>query len=75
MPEHEGSGTDFHLPSPSALPFATSVGIALVLFGLVPDARIWRLALVSIGVILIAIFGAQWVRDSIEEYRNLPPEA
>jgi hypothetical protein len=75
MPDREGTGTDFHLPSPSALPFATSVGIALVLFGLVPDARIWRLGLVSIGVILVSIFGAQWLRDSIEEYRNLPPEA
>ena len=39
------------------------------------SARIWRLALVSIGVTLIAIFGAQWLRDSIEEYRNLPPES
>jgi hypothetical protein len=75
MPDHEGSGTDFHLPSPSALPLGTSIGIALVLGGLVPDARIWRLALVSIGVTLIAIFGAQWLRDSIEEYRNLPPES
>jgi hypothetical protein len=74
MPDQEHSGTDFHLPSPSALPFATSVGIALVLAGLVPDARIWRLALVSIGVMLISIFGAQWLRDAVEEYRNLPPE-
>jgi hypothetical protein len=73
MPDQEHSGTDFHLPSPSALPFATSVGIALVLAGLVPDARIWRLALVSIGATLVVIFGAQWLRDSIEEYRNLPP--
>lgn len=75
MPDHDHSGPDFHLPSPSALPFGTSVGIALVLGGLVPDARIWRLALVSIGVTLIAIFGAQWLRDSIAEYRNLPPES
>jgi hypothetical protein len=66
------SGGDFHLPSPSALPFATSVGIALMLAGLVPDARIWRLALVSIGFIVTVIFGAQWIRDSINEYRDLP---
>jgi hypothetical protein len=75
MPDHEGSGRDFHLPSPTALPFGTSVGIALVLGGLVPDARIWRLALVSIGVILVSIFGAQWLRDAVEEYRDLPPES
>ena len=61
-PDDHGSG--FHLPSPSALPFA----------GLVPDARIWRLALVSLGATITIIFGAQWVRDSIAEYRNLPDE-
>jgi hypothetical protein len=75
MPDHDHSGTNFHLPAPSALPFATSAGIALVLFGLVPDARIWRLALVSLGATVVAVFGAQWLRDSIEEYRNLPPES
>jgi hypothetical protein len=73
MADHEGSkARDFHLPEPSALPFATSMGVALVLFGLVPDARIWRLALVSIGVTIAIIFGAQWVRAAISEYRDLP---
>ena len=67
----EGSG-GFHLPSPSALPFATSAGIAIVLAGLVPDARIWRLALVSLGATITIIFGAQWVRDAIAEYNDLP---
>jgi hypothetical protein len=73
MADHDGSEPrDFHLPQPSALPFATSIGIALVLFGLVPDARIWRLTLVSIGVTIAIIFGAQWVRAAIAEYRDLP---
>jgi hypothetical protein len=73
MADHDGSGArDFHLPAPSALPFATSMGAALVLFGLVPDERIWRLALVSIGVTIAIIFGAQWVRAAIAEYRDLP---
>jgi hypothetical protein len=67
--DHTGG---FHLPSPSALPFATSVGIAIVLAGLVPDARIWRLALVSLGATITIIFGAQWVRDAIAEYNDLP---
>ncbi len=70
--EHGSEGRDFHLPEPSALPFATSIGIALVLFGLVPDARIWRLTLVSIGATIALIFGAQWVRAAVNEYRNLP---
>jgi hypothetical protein len=74
MADPDRPGRDFHLPSPSALPFGTSVGVALVLWGLVPDARIWRFAAVAIGFMVIAIFGALWLRDSIEEYRNLPPE-
>jgi hypothetical protein len=72
MADPDHTGGDFHLPSPSALPFATSIGIALVLAGLVPDARIWRLGLVSIGFIVTVIFGAQWIRDAVDEYRNLP---
>jgi hypothetical protein len=72
MADPDHTGGDFHLPSPSALPFATSIGIALVLAGLVPDARIWRLALVSIGFIVTVIFGAQWLRDAVNEYRDLP---
>jgi len=72
MADPDHTGGDVHLPSPSALPFATSIGIALVLAGLVPDARIWRLALVSIGFIVTVIFGAQWLRDAVNEYRDLP---
>ncbi|HEX3331526.1 MAG TPA: hypothetical protein VHS27_16500 [Gaiellales bacterium] len=72
MADPDHTGGDFHLPAPSALPFATSIGIALVLAGLVPDARIWRLALVSIGFIVTVIFGAQWLRDAVNEYGDLP---
>jgi hypothetical protein len=68
--DHTSGG--FHLPEPSALPFATSVGIALVFAGLVPDARIWRLALVSLGATIAIIFGAQWVRAAIAEFNDLP---
>ena len=72
MADPQHTGGDFHLPSPSALPFATSIGIALMLAGLVPDARIWRLALVSLGFMVTVIFGAQWIRDAINEYGDLP---
>jgi hypothetical protein len=67
MPEHE----DFHLPQPSLLPVVTSIGIALMLFGFVPDSRLWRLALVSIGTMIALGAGWLWVRDSMDEYRDL----
>ena len=67
MAEHE----DFHLPEPSALPIVTSIGIALILFGFVPDSRLWRLAMVSIGTMIALGAGWIWFRDSMTEYREL----
>jgi hypothetical protein len=69
--EHEAHD-ELHLPGPSFAPIVLSAGIALVLFGLVPDSRLWRLALVSIGVIVATIAAMVWVRDAIAEYRDLP---
>jgi hypothetical protein len=69
MSEPDGG---FHLPSPSSHPIVTSLGIALMLVGLVPDARIWRLALISIGSMIFLIGVWLWVSDAVEEYRNLP---
>ena len=62
----------FHLPAPSNQPIVTSIGIALMLVGLVPDARIWRMAMVSVGAMVFLIGVWLWVSDAIEEYRNLP---
>jgi hypothetical protein len=67
MAEHD----DFHLPEPSLLPIVTSIGIALMLFGFVPDSRLWRLAIVTLGAILALGAGWLWLRDSMNEYRQL----
>ncbi len=72
MPEQPPDHEQFHLPSPSIQPFITSLGVALMLFGLVPDARLWRMSLVAIGLIVFVIGAAQWTREAIAEYRNLP---
>jgi hypothetical protein len=63
---------EIHLPSPSGVPIVTGVGLALILFGFVPDARLWRLALVSLGVIIATGAVWRWVQDAIAEYRGLP---
>lgn len=63
---------DFHLPSPSGTPIVVGAGTALILFGFVPDARIWRLALVSLGVTIVVGGAWRWVVEAMEEYRNLP---
>ena len=67
MAEHD----DFHLPEPSLLPVLTSIGIALMLFGFVPDSRLWRLALVTLGAMLAVGAGWIWLRDSMNEFRDL----
>ena len=67
MAEHD----DFHLPEPSLLPVLTSIGIALMLFGFVPDSRLWRLALVTLGAMLTVGAGWIWLRDSMDEFSRL----
>lgn len=62
---------EIHLPAPSALPIALSLGIALLLFGFVPDSRLWRLAIVSIGATICGAVAWVWVRDSLAEFRDL----
>ena len=62
---------EIHLPAPSALPIALSLGIALVLFGFVPDSRLWRLARGSVGAPICAAVAGVGVRDSLAEFRDL----
>lgn len=69
-PEHN----PFHLPSPSAQPIITSFGIALMLAGLVPDSRLWRMALISMGATILVIGLWLWISDAMDEYRNLPDD-
>ena len=67
MADHE----DFHLPEPSGLPIVVSFGIALMLFGFVPDSRLWRLALGLARREIASGAGWLWLRDSMNEYREL----
>jgi hypothetical protein len=62
---------EFHLPSPSAQPIIASLGVTLMLTGLIPSSVLWRLALLAVGFSIAAIGVWLWVSDAIEEYRNL----
>jgi hypothetical protein len=61
-----------HLPGPSFTPIAVSAGVAITLFGLVPDSRLWRLVLISIGFMIVLIAGMVWAREAMREYADLP---
>jgi len=46
----------------------------VMLVGLVPDSRLWRMTIISMGAIILTIGVWLWVSDAVEEYRNLPDE-
>ena len=73
MSEHD-PGNPYHLPLPSSQPILASIGAALMLVGLVPDARLWRMALISTGTTILAIALWLWVSDAVAEYRDLPDD-
>jgi hypothetical protein len=64
----------YHLPQPSAQPLIASFGAAMMLVGLIPDSRLWRMAIISSGATILAIGVWLWISDAVEEYRNLPDE-
>lgn len=71
MSERDDAPHGFHLPDPSAQPIIASLGAALILVGLIPDSRLWRLSIVSIGATILGIAVYLWVSDAIDEYRRL----
>ncbi len=64
----------YHLPLPSSQPIITSLGAALMLAGLVPDSRLWRMAFISLGATILVIGLWLWISDAMDEYRNLPDD-
>jgi hypothetical protein len=72
MSEHDDD--PYPLPLPSAQPLIASFGAALMLVGLVPDSRLWRMTIISMGAIILTIGVWLWVSDAVEEYRSLPDE-
>ena len=67
-PEHD---EEIHLPSPSYQPIISSLGVSLVLAGLISESFLWRTAIMSIGFSIAAIGIWLWVKDAVDEYRSL----
>ena len=72
VPDQPHAQRDFHLPEPSAQPVIVSLGVSLLLGGLVPDELLWKLTLMSVGATIAAIGLWIWISDAIDEYRKLP---
>jgi hypothetical protein len=63
---------EIHLPGPSLTPLVLSLGIALVLGAFVPENIAVRLAVASIGAVLVIGAMYEWLRHALAEYRDLP---
>ena len=69
---HDDAHDEFHLPSPSAQPIIASLGVTLMLAGLIPSSLLLRLPLMASGFAIAAMGIWLWVSDAVEEYGNLP---
>jgi hypothetical protein len=74
IPDVDGSeappaGEEVHLPGPSILPFATAVGITLVIIGL---TTFIELTIIGVIVFLVCVF--RWVSDTSRDVASLPEE-
>ena len=62
-------GEDVHLPGPSLIPFASAVGITLIVVG---TTITWILSI--IGGIIFIITTVMWIRDTRRDISALPEE-
>ena len=72
QPQQHEHDEEIHLPSPSYQPLIASLGVSLVLAGLISQTFLWRTAIMSIGFSVATIGIWLWVKDAIDEYRSLP---
>ena len=63
------AGEEIHLPGPSIVPFAMSIGITLTVVGTTID-WIWTV----LGLITFLVTLAMWIRDTRREVDALPEE-
>lgn len=65
-----GERDSFHLPTPTIYPVGFSLGVALLLIGLVIS---WPI--VAVGAGIAVVFGFLWIRDATAGYRKKPAPA
>ena len=69
LPQVAAEAQAFHLPGPSIWPLLLAVGIVLSLL-----ATVVHFALAAVGVPLVVLSLAGWVREALRQHRALPTE-
>ena len=62
-------GEEIHLPGPTILPFATAIGITLVVIGTTID---WIFS--AVGAVIFIYCVIRWIGDTRREVASLPED-
>ena len=62
-------GEEIHLPGPTLIPFASAIGITLIVIGTTVD---WLFS--AVGGVIFIITTAIWIRDTRRDVAQLPEE-
>jgi Flp pilus assembly protein TadB len=63
------AGEEIHLPGPTLIPFVCAIGITLIVVGTTINSLFSAL-----GVVIVAITVARWIRDTRRDMAGLPEE-
>ena len=60
---------EIHLPGPTLIPFASAIGIVLIVIGTTID---WIFS--AIGLVIFIVTTVMWIRDTRRDIASLPEE-
>jgi hypothetical protein len=63
------AGEEIHLPGPTLIPFASAIGITLIVIGTTID---WIFS--AIGAVIFIVTTIMWIRDTRRDVASLPEE-
>jgi hypothetical protein len=62
-------GEEVHIPGPTLIPFASAIGITLIVIGTTID---WIFS--AVGAVIFIVTIVMWIRDTRREVAALPEE-
>jgi hypothetical protein len=62
-------GEEVHIPGPTLIPFASAIGITLIVIGTTID---WLFS--AVGAVIFIVTVVMWIRDTRREVAALPEE-
>jgi hypothetical protein len=63
------AGEEIHLPGPTLIPFASAIGITLIVIGTTID---WIFS--AVGGVIFIVTAIMWIRDTRRDVSELPEQ-